>query len=235
MNLNIELEGYQGPFDLLLKLIEKQKIDIYDIKLEDITSDYLIEIEKLDPTIEDISSFIYIASILLNIKSAKLLPKEEKEDLEEDLLAYLIEYKKIKSVQDDFKSLEKEARKIHSKYAEDLSQFESEEEFISKDVAILASQFEKLLKRIEKDQPPKNIIDQINTPDVNDYISTYRKALDIKKDLRLDLIINDIHSKAECIASFLALLELFKLREIYIDQKKGNKFHIKKREIVSNG
>ena len=70
MNLNIELEGYQGPFDLLLKLIEKQKIDIYDIKLEDITNDYLLEFEKLDASIEDISSFIYIASILLSIKSS---------------------------------------------------------------------------------------------------------------------------------------------------------------------
>ena len=68
MNLNIELEGYQGPFDLLLKLIEKQKIDIYDIKLEDITNDYLLEIEKLDTSLEDISSFIYISSILLIIK-----------------------------------------------------------------------------------------------------------------------------------------------------------------------
>lgn len=230
MNLNIELEGYQGPFDLLLKLIEKQKIDIYDIKLEDITNDYLLEIEKLDASIEDISSFIYIASILLSIKSSKLLPKDEDdENLEEDLLTYLIEYKKIKSVQDDFKKLELESRKVHSKYAEDLSQFESGEEFISKDVALLASQFEKLLKRLEKEEAPKNVISQLKLPDVNDYLSTYRKALDIKGDLRLDLITNEIHSKSECVASFLALLELFKLKEIYLEQKEGNKFYIKKR------
>lgn len=236
MNLNIELEGYQGPFDLLLKLIEKQKIDIYDIKLEDITNDYLLEIEKLDTSLEDISSFIYIASILLSIKSSKLLPKDEDDNnLEEDLLTYLIEYKKIKSVQDDFKKLELEARKIHSKYAEDLSQFESEEEFISKDVVLLASQFEKLLKKLEKEDVPRNVISQIKTPDVNDYLSSYRKALDIKGDLRLDLITNEIHSKSECIASFLALLELFKLKEIYLEQKEGNKFHIKKRGQSING
>lgn len=229
MNLNIELEGYQGPFDLLLKLIEKQKIDIYDIKLEDITNDYLIEIKKLDTSIEDISSFIYIASILLNIKSSKLLPKEDEEDLEEDFFAYLIEYKKIKSVQDDFKQLEEEARKIHSKYAEDLYRFESEEEVITKDIAILASQFEKILRRIEKEKPSPSIIAQIKTPEVNDYLLSYRQALDIKDNLRLDLITNEIHSKAECIASFLALLELFKLKEIYLDKKEGNKFHIRKR------
>ena len=215
MEFTIELEGFTGPFDLLLKLIEKQKIDIYDINLEDVTNDYLSEIEKLDPAIEDLSSFIYIASVLLNIKSNKLLPREKEENLEEDFIAYLIEYKKIKSVQDDLKLLEAEARKIHSKYGEDLAKFEAEEEIITKDVKILANQFQKLLKRIEKEEKPQNIISQIKMPDVNDYLSSYRKALDIRNDLKLDLIINEIHTKAECIASFLALLELCKLREIY--------------------
>ncbi|WP_296142631.1 ScpA family protein [uncultured Anaerococcus sp.] len=229
MEFTIELEGFTGPFDLLLKLIEKQKIDIYDINLEDVTNDYLSEIEKLDPAIEDLSSFIYIASVLLNIKSNKLLPREKEENLEEDFIAYLIEYKKIKSVQDDLKLLEAEARKIHSKYGEDLAKFEAEEEIITKDVKILANQFQKLLKRIEKEEKPQNIISQIKIPDVNDYLSSYRKALDIRNDLKLDLIINEIHTKAECIASFLALLELCKLREIYLEQNQGNKFHIKKK------
>ncbi len=229
MEFTIELEGFTGPFDLLLKLIEKQKIDIYDINLEDLTKDYLSEVEKLDPAIEDLSSFIYIASVLLNIKSNKLLPKEKDENLEEDFIAYLIEYKKIKSVQNDLKLLEEEARKIHSKYGEDLAKFEAEEEIITKDVKILANQFQKLLKRLEKEEKPHNIISKVKMPDVNDYLSSYRRALEIRNDLRLDLIINEIHTKAECIASFLALLELCKLKEIYLEQNQGNKFHIKKR------
>ena len=234
MEFKIELEGFTGPFDLLLKLIEKQKIDIYDINIEQLTKEYLAEVEKLDPAIEDLSSFIYIASVLLNIKSNKLLPKEKEENLEEDFLAYLVEYKKIKSVQDDLKQLEKEARKIHSKYAEDLAKFEIEEEIITKDVKILANQFKKLLKNLEKREQPKNIVSKIKMPDVNDYLNSYRKALEIRDNLRLDLIINDIHSKAECIASFLALLELFKLQEIYLEQNEGNKFQIKKR-VGNNG
>ena len=229
MEFTIELEGFTGPFDLLLKLIEKQKIDIYDINLEDLTKDYLSEVEKLDPAIEDLSSFIYIASVLLNIKSNKLLPKEKDENLEEDFIAYLIEYKKIKSVQNDLKLLEEEARKIHSKYGEDLAKFEAEEEIITKDVKILANQFQKLLKRLEKEEKPHNIISKVKMPDVNDYLSSYRRALEIRNDLKLDLIINEIHTKAECIASFLALLELCKLKEIYLEQNQGNKFHIKKR------
>lgn len=229
MDNHIEFEGFSGPFDLLLKLIEKKKIDIYDINLEDLTKDYLSEVEKLDPAIEDLSSFIYIASVLLNIKSNKLLPKEKDENLEEDFIAYLIEYKKIKSVQNDLKLLEEEARKIHSKYGEDLAKFEAEEEIITKDVKILANQFQKLLKRLEKEEKPHNIISKVKMPDVNDYLSSYRRALEIRNDLKLDLIINEIHTKAECIASFLALLELCKLKEIYLEQNQGNKFHIKKR------
>lgn len=229
MEFTIELEGFTGPFDLLLKLIEKKKIDIYDINLEDLTKDYLSEVEKLDPAIEDLSSFIYIASVLLNIKSNKLLPKEKEENMEEDFIAYLIEYKKIKSVQNDLKLLEEEARKIHSKYGEDLAKFEAEEEIITKDVKILANQFQKLLKRLEKEEKPHNIISKVKMPDVNDYLSSYRRALEIRNDLKLDLIINEIHTKAECIASFLALLELCKLKEIYLEQNQGNKFHIKKR------
>ena len=115
-----------------------------------------------------------------------------------------------------------------------MAQFEVKEEIITKDVQLLAKQFQKLLKRLEKEEKPNNIISQIKMPDVNDYLTSYRKAMEIRDDLKLDLIINDIHTKAECIASFLALLELFKLKEIYLEQATGNKFHIKKR-VGSNG
>lgn len=230
MNLKIELEGFTGPFDLLVNLIEKNKIDIYDINLEEITNDYLKEIENLDPQIDDLSEFIYVAAILLNIKSRKLLPKEEdEENLEEEFISYLIEYKKIKSVQEDLKILENEANKIYSKYQEDLSQFLDNEEIITSDVKILAKQYEKLLKNFSKTPESNDLLSIIKLPDVNDYVINYRNALEIRNDLRLDLIINDIHNKSECIASFLALLELFKLDEIYLVQDKGNKFYIKKR------
>ena len=229
MNLNIEFEGFEGPFDLLLKLIEKEKIDIYDINLGDITNKYLIEIEKLDRKIDDMSAFIYITSILLSIKANKLLPKEESEDAEEDFIAYLIEYKKIKSVQEDFKLLENEAGRIYSKYQEDLSKFKSSDEIISRDVMILADQYEKIIARLDEKPTVINQIKLDPMPDINIYLNNYRKALELRDDLRLDLIINKIHSKAECIASFLALLELFKLKEISLIQKQGNKFYIKKR------
>ena len=96
MKLNIKLEEFEGPFDLLLKLIDREKIDIYDVKIEEITNPFLEEMAKMDIDISMLSEFIYTSSILLTIKANKLLPKPENETLEEDFLSYLIEYKKDK-------------------------------------------------------------------------------------------------------------------------------------------
>lgn len=228
-SLNIELEAFTGPFDLLLKLIEKKKIDIYDIELEEITNSYLEEINKLDENIENLSEFIYIASILLTIKANKLLPKDEKDDLEEEFLSYLIYYKKIKSVEDEFKVLEEEARKIYSKYQEDLSQFEKYEEVkIDKDINILTQEFRKLMTNLEK-KSDKSIVKTIKQEDVNDYVEKIKKTLNFTKKLDLSSLTDRIKNKAECIATFLALLELVKLKEISLETKGLNSFVVIKR------
>lgn len=228
-SLNIELEAFTGPFDLLLKLIEKKKIDIYDIELEEITNSYLEEINKLDENIESLSEFIYIASILLTIKASKLLPKDEKDDLEEEFLSYLIYYKKIKSVEDEFKVLEEEARKIYSKYQEDLSQFERYEEVkIDKDINILTQEFRKLMANLEK-KSEKSIVKSIKQEDVNAYVEKIKKTLNFTKKLDLSSLTDRIKNKAECIATFLALLELVKLKEISLEAKGLNSFLVIKR------
>ncbi len=230
MKLNIKLEDFEGPFDLLLKLIDREKIDIYDVKIEEITNPFLEEMAKMDIDISMLSEFIYTSSILLTIKANKLLPKPENENLEEDFLSYLIEYKKIKSVQDDFKTLEEEARKIHSKYQEDLSAFQKETLVISQDVDILSHEFSKLIKRLEKEKKSEEkIFEQVKIPDVNTYLISLRKTLNFSKELNLVDITRRINSKAECIATFLALLEMVRLNEIYIKQTEINSFKIVKR------
>lgn len=231
MKLNIELEAFEGPFDLLLKLIDKQKIDIYDVKIEDITSPFLEEVAKMNIDLPSLSEFIYTSSILLTIKANKLLPKEENEGLEEDFLAYLIEYKKIKSVQEDFKYLEEEARKIHVKFQEDLTSFEKDEIIINQDIDILSREFKKLLNRLKNEEKSESrIFEQEIMPDVNDYLISLRKTLNFSKELKLNDITKRINTKAECIATFLALLEMVKLKEIYLSQEDINSFKIVKRE-----
>lgn len=230
MKLNIKLEEFEGPFDLLLKLIDREKIDIYDVKIEEITNPFLEEMAKMDIDISMLSEFIYTSSILLTIKANKLLPKPENETLEEDFLSYLIEYKKIKSVQDDFKLLEDEARKIHSKYQEDLSVYQKENFVILQDIDILSQEFSKLIKKLDKDKKSEEkIFEQVKIPDVNSYLVSLRKTLNFSKELNLIDITRRINSKAECIATFLALLELVRLNEIYIKQTEINSFKILKR------
>lgn len=230
MKLNIKLDDFEGPFDLLLKLIDREKIDIYDVKIEEITNPFLTEMAKMDIDISMLSEFIYTSSILLTIKANKLLPKPENENLEEDFLAYLIEYKKIKSVQEDFKILEEEARKIHAKYQEDLSIFRKEDLVINQDVDILSREFSKLIKRLDKEKKSEEkIFEQVRMPDVNSYLISLRKTLNFSKELKLVDITRRINSKAECIATFLALLELVRLNEIYLKQEEINSFKIFKR------
>lgn len=230
MKLNIKLDDFEGPFDLLLKLIDREKIDIYDVKIEEITNPFLTEMAKMDIDISMLSEFIYTSSILLTIKANKLLPKPENENLEEDFLAYLIEYKKIKSVQDDFKILEEEARKIHAKYQEDLSVFQKEDLVLNQDVDILSREFSKLIKRLDKEKKSEEkIFEQVRMPDVNSYLISLRKTLNFSKELKLVDITRRINSKPECIATFLALLELVRLNEIYLKQEEINSFKIFKR------
>nr|WP_072537314.1 segregation/condensation protein A [Anaerococcus mediterraneensis] len=232
MKLNIKLEEFEGPFDLLLKLIDREKIDIYDVKIEDITTPFLEEVSKMSIDIGSLSEFIYTSSILLTIKANKLLPKEENQNLEEDFLSYLIEYKKIKSVQDDFKLMENEARKIHVKYQEDLTGFYNEEIIINQDIKILSEEFKKLLEKLEADErTEEKIFDREKLPDVNSYLISLRKTLNFSKELNLHDITRRINSKAECVATFLALLEMVKLKEIYLNQADINSFKIIKRTI----
>ena len=214
---------------MLLKLIEKNKIDIYDINLVDITNSYLDEINKLDENINNLSEFIYIASILLTIKSNKLLPTDENDNLEEELISYLIYYKKIKSVENDFKKMEEEARKVYSKYQEDLSQFDKYEEIsITKDINVLTKEFEKLLKNLNK-KTESTTISSLKQEDVNDYVEKIRKTLNFTKKLDLRDLTKRIRNKSECIATFLALLELVKLKEIKLKALDKNSFLVIKR------
>ena len=103
--LQIKLEEFEGPLDLLLKLIDKNKIDIYDIPISKLTDDYLYYIKnKSIIDMEEMSQFIIMATTLLEIKSKMLLPKEkdketnEEIDPREELVQKLIEYKKYKMI-----------------------------------------------------------------------------------------------------------------------------------------
>jgi segregation and condensation protein A len=131
----IKLEKFEGPFDLLFYLIEKNQIDIYDIPIAEITDqylDYLTSMQELD--LEIASEFLVVAATLLHIKSRMLLPKstqkpaEEESDPREELILKLVEYKKYKEFAKTLKDRELKWQRVHYKLPEILPQMAYEEE-----------------------------------------------------------------------------------------------------------
>ena len=102
MRIEVKLEAFEGPLDLLLHLIEKNKIDIYDIPIAEITDQYMEYVNQMESSdLDTMSDFLLVAAQLINIKSRMLLPKEEKEngeetDPREELVNRLLEYKMYK-------------------------------------------------------------------------------------------------------------------------------------------
>ena len=120
MEANFIINDFEGPLDLLLHLIKTSKMDIYDIKIEEITSQYLDFINRMNELNLDVASeYLVMASELTLIKSKMLLPRhedeEEEEDPRENLVNRLIEYQRYKEMIDEFKSLERDRKDIFTK------------------------------------------------------------------------------------------------------------------------
>ena len=123
MSYIVELEVFHGPLDLLLFLIEKNEVDIYDIPIAEITEQYLVYIQDAKAiNIERLGDFLILASYLLNLKSKMLLPQhkldemendpEAEEDPRDELIAKLLEYKKFKEAARYLSSLQKESPEV---------------------------------------------------------------------------------------------------------------------------
>ena len=128
MDYKIMIDEFEGPMDLLLHLIKKDNIDIIDISIEKITKQYLDYIEEMENLNLDIASeYLIIAAELLEIKSSKLLPKQENDEVEEDLEANfinrLIEYKQYKEITQQFKELEENRKEVYTKIPDSLNEY----------------------------------------------------------------------------------------------------------------
>ena len=230
MEYNIKIDKFEGPLDLLLHLIKKMDIDIYDISITEITNQYLEYInnmKKLD--IETSSDYLVMASELMLIKSKSLLPNEniEEEDEEdesltkENLINRLIEYEKYKKITKDLKKLEEKRRDIHTKAPSNINnitntKIENNTNLTSDD---LAQAFYKFLERIDKEKP-------INTKVTTKEYSVKKRKSDIKKYLenKIDKKASfdelfEIHTKSYIVVTFISILELAKEKKINIDQK----------------
>jgi len=229
MNLSdkyiVTIDNFDGPLDLLLHLIKEQDIDIYDIKIEDITKQYLDYIKHMkELNLEIASEYLVMASELIEMKSKMLLPKKrekEEDDYEEDprelLIERLLAYKKYKEVTSEFKDLELTRKMIFTREPDNLNRYAKEEESIEElGVADLIDAFNNLLKRKELDRPIATKITKKELS-VADKVNKIKNILRNKKRINFEEIF-EVSTKEEVIISFLSVLEMVKKDEILLTQ-----------------
>lgn len=226
MSINIKLEIFEGPFELLFHLIEKAKVDIYDIPIAEITDQYISYLKLMQSLDIDLASeFLVMAATLLEIKSKMLLPKApkndeiEETDPREELVKKLLEYKAFK----ELSLVLKEKLNIYEKALCKDSNLADEiiDSFTLPDklsVEILLEKFQMLMKKRESFNIRGSEKIYRDSVTVEDKISQILKILSSSKVLYFDDLIMDCINKIEAILAFLAVLELIKRRKIYVEQ-----------------
>ena len=232
MNLSdkyiVTIDNFDGPLDLLLHLIKEQEIDIYDIKIEDITKQYLDYIRHMkELNLEIASEYLVMASELIEMKSKMLLPKKkekEDDDYEEDprelLIERLLAYKRYKEVTSEFKDLELTRKMVFTREPDNLNRYVKEDENSEElGVADLIDAFNNLLKRKELDRPIATKITKKELS-VTEKVNKIKNILRNKKKINFEDIF-EVSTKEEVIISFLSVLEMVKKDEILLTQE-GN-------------
>ena len=222
--MKYKLESFEGPLDLLLTLIKKNKVSIWDIPIVEITDQYLEAISGIEKTmLDNTGEFIILASQLLYIKSKMLLPKNEEEDEEdprEELAQRLYEYKKIKEVSQEMRKSEFSSKYMVFRNEEDIK-FPVPEYNIDHGINELIDAFDNILaRRIRKLKPEKRAFYGIvgrELVSVDDMVAKIENVLHTKKKIEFSCLFQPEDTRPEMIATFMALLEMIKQRRIRAD------------------
>lgn len=234
MSYEIKIPLFKGPFDLLLFFIERDEIDIVDIPISQITKDFLEYISSLKKmNIEVASEFIVVAATLMRIKSKMLLPRlsidEDGNEIDprEELIEHLLEYKKYKSVIDEFSSLEefRFSKKNRGNLISEVSKISEranlETELQDLDLYKLLVVFQNAVEKFEKkkNKPPHEIEKYPYT--IDEQKEFIINSLKSKEKISFVKLINDNPLKILVIYNFLAILELLQQVKIKISIGKG--------------
>lgn len=245
---NLVIENFEGPLDLLLFLISKNKMNIFEISLSDLTDkyiDYLNSMSALD--LEIASGFILMASTLLDIKARKLLPEitesEEEEQLsEQDILNRILEYKKYKEISTVLNSLYSENFGIFSKPIEKIKftrKTSYEGESFSKEYLSLVymSVLNRNINKINKNSNQVEKLAVYEKITVRDKVKELIKYLDKNNKIVFNNIFKTGKSTdLEVVTAFLGALELSKAKHLFIEQKElfSDIYLIKNNSLKSN-
>jgi segregation and condensation protein A len=215
---------YEGPLDLLLDLIRKQDIDIYDIPIAKITAQYLTYVERMrDLDVNVAADFIYMAAVLIHIKSKMLLPRDPlapadaQEDPRSELVNRLLEHEKFKSAAQMLLQKQQIEEAVWSNPAlKDFKDAEGTEPELAADVIDLVKTFQQILDRA-RNRPILEVTEETVT--VGQMIKYLRQRLNFEeRPVRLKQVLRNVESRQALICMFLAMLELVRLQAVQLRQ-----------------
>ena len=235
MAISVKLQAFEGPLDLLLHLIEKNKVDIYDIPIVEITAQYLEYIKAMETQDMNVmSEFLVMAATLLDIKCKMLLPKEineegEEEDPRAELVQKLLEYKMYKYMSYELKDRQVDAartlfreKNLPKEVADYRPPVDLKALLGDADLAKLQSLFKMVMKRQEdKIDPVRSSFGNIEKDEVDmDAKTTYVEGfIRLHKTFSFRQLLEKQKSKMEIIVTFLVILEMMKMGKISIVQE----------------
>lgn len=234
MDYKVVIETFEGPLDLLLHLIEKAKVDIYDIPIKEITNQYIEYIKNMQELdLEVTSEFLTMASTLLEIKSKMLLPSYKDGDnecqqleMEEvdprlELIEKLVEYKKYKMAADKLRDKEIIQKKVFTKLKEEIViEEDCELPLEGLDLSKLVKGLNNVLKKINNKYKTIDI-DEIQRDEITleEGIERIMRKLDNHNKINFSKLFDENSTRSEIVVSFLSVLELIKMKYITVRQE----------------
>ena len=226
MSYKVKLNIFEGPLDLLLFLIKREKIDIYDIPIAGITEQYLEYLKLMELLdLEIAGEFLVMAATLIHIKSKMLLPQDEtdleveEEDPREELVRRLLEYKKYKEAASEMQRMQEEHKNVFlRKGAGNNGKVISDDgaEYFEASLFDLITAFRKVLKEVPREAFHRVVKNKFS---VSDKIHEIYHMLAKQSKINFSTLFHTAGNKDEVIVIFLAILELVKMREILTVQK----------------
>ncbi|MDO5031636.1 ScpA family protein [Corynebacterium sp.] len=231
----IALGNFEGPFDLLLQLIQSKKLDVTEVALSEVTDEFVAYTRQLGESqdLDEITEFLLIAATLLDLKAARLLPRGEVEDLEDlelletrDLLfARLLQYRAYKQVADQFARWQREARRSYPRAVSMEQQFVDLLPPVS--LGHTPASFAELAAGVFRPKPPEEVATghvhqvAVSVPEQAGKILATLKLMGQGQWLSFESLTRDCTVSMEVVGRFLALLELYKARAVDAQQEES--------------
>lgn len=232
MSYKVKLQSFEGPFDLLVYLIENAEMSIYDIRISEITNQYLEYLKAMEESdINVATEFMVLASTLIEIKSKMILPRMsvegqvlEEEDPRADLVERILEYKRFKKAAEILQERQERSQHIFEKPQEDISEYlENPDEYLSLDLKQFASAFSLFIQKKQKVEAVRKHYTRIERERstmegrIRMILGTVRRKIGQIFSFR-ELVPNK-DDRYDVVVTFMSLLEMAKERVIRIDQK----------------